>query len=299
MDLNGLRIGFIGSGRLGKALAWQCAQRGLSVVAAASRRHEEALALAQRVPGCRALPAQAVADGCDLVFIATPDHAIRSTAEALAWRRGGFVVHCSGATEVSDLGKAAADGASIGGFHPLQTFGDPEAAARSLPGCTITIEAGDPLDGVLVALARRLDCEVNRLPSGARALYHAAAGYTSQYVNALLAEAATMWRSWGATESAAVRALAPLVRGTLASIEQAGLAQGMPGPVSRGDVESVRKHMRALERFDPERVALYRELCARTVGLALAGHRIDAATAQRVSQVLADGGGGSGVRRAA
>ena len=134
MNLDQLRIGFIGSGRLGKALAWQCSRRDLHVVAAASYHLAEAQELAERVPGCRAVDAQEVADSCDLIFVTTPDGVIRATTESLRWRAGSFVVHCSGATEVSDLAHAAASGASIGGFHPLQTFGDPEVAAQSLPG---------------------------------------------------------------------------------------------------------------------------------------------------------------------
>lgn len=298
MDLDALRIGFIGCGRLAKALAWHSARRGLHITAVASLLRAEADELAQRLPGCEVLDAQEVADRCDLVFVTTPDEAIRRAAESVRWRAGSFVVHCSGATEVSDLAQAASHGAHIGGFHPLQTFGDPEAAALSLPGCTITVEAQEPLDAVLVALAARLGCEVNRLPPGARPLYHAAAGYTSQFVNALLREAAVMWQSWGACEEAAVQALLPLVRGTVASIGQAGLAQGMPGPVSRGDVASVRKHVSALAAFDAASVPLYRELCERTVLLALDGKRIDAATAERVRSVLA-GAGRPELRRAA
>ena len=286
-DLDALRIGFIGAGRLGKALAWICSRRDLQVVAAASLSPTEAHELASKAGTCRVIDAQQVADTCDLVFVTTPDEVIRHTAESLRWRAGGLVVHCSGATEVSDLAKAAADGAFIGGFHPLQTFGDPEAAAQSLPGCTITVEAEQPLDAVLVALAARLGCPVNRLPPGARPLYHAAAAYTSQHINALLFEAAEMWHSWGASETAAVQALLPLMRGTLASIAQAGLAGGMPGPVSRGDVASVRKHVQAIEALDAGRLVLYRELCERTVQLALTGSRIDAATAARVRDVLA------------
>lgn len=297
-DFDSLRIGFVGAGRLGKALAWHAARRGLRIAAAASLRRAEAEELAVRVDGCEVLDAQEVAQSCELIFVTTPDEAIRPTADSLHWRAGSFVVHCSGATEVSDLAKAAADGAHIGGFHPLQTFGDPEAAAQSLPGCTITVEAQEPLDATLVALAQRLGCAVNRLPAGARPLYHAAAGYTSQFVNALLREASAMWQSWGSTEDAAVQALLPLVRGTLASIAQAGLAQGMPGPVSRGDVASVRKHVHALEAFDPGSVGLYRELCERTVRLALDGARIDAATAARVRDVLA-GAATPGLRHAA
>jgi predicted short-subunit dehydrogenase-like oxidoreductase (DUF2520 family) len=109
---------------------------------------------------------QEVVDQCDLIFITTPDSAIATTTEQARWRVGKSAVHCSGATEVAALAAAAREGASIGGFHPMQTFGDPEVAVASLPGCTVTIEAAEPLNGILVALAQHLECRVNRLPPG-------------------------------------------------------------------------------------------------------------------------------------
>ena len=198
-------------------------------------------------------------------------------------------MHCSGVTEVSALDKAAADGAMIGGFHPMQTFGDPLAAAHSLPGCTITIEAQEPLDATLVALADRLECAVNRLPPGMRGRYHAAAGYTSQFINVLFSEAAKIWQSWGATEEEAVRAFLPMARGTLASIESAGIAKGMPGPVSRGDVSSIAKHVAALSTLDDEVIELYRQLCGRSVPLSMQRGAIDSAIAERFFEVLSRG----------
>lgn len=292
--VEGLRIGFIGAGRLGSALALAMQQAGLPVRAVASARAESAQRMAARLPRCEAVSAQQVADGCELVFITTPDAAIEPTAAALTWRAGIGVVHCSGATEVDALRHAREQGAAIGGFHPMQTFADPDAAARSLPGCTITIEAQDAtLDQQLVAIATALGCAVNRLPGGPegmRARYHAAAGYASQFINVLLAEAAQVWASWGASEADTVRALLPLVRGTLAAIESNGIAGGMPGPVSRGDVSTVAKHMAAMSALGEPVLASYRLLCDRTVPLALARGGIDAQTAQRLRGILGTDG---------
>jgi predicted short-subunit dehydrogenase-like oxidoreductase (DUF2520 family) len=282
-----LRIGFIGAGRLGSALAWSLAERGLRVVAATSTRYASAKRLAAAIDGCIvAGDAQQVVDASDLVFIVTPDAAIERAAASARWRSGVAAVHCSGATEVTALASAARDGAMIGGFHPMQAFTDPAAAVRSLPGCTITIEAGEPLDSLLVAIAERLSCRVNRLPPGMRGRYHAAAGYASQFVNVLFGEASSIWASWGASREDAVRALLPLARGTLASIERAGVAAGMPGPVSRGDVETIAKHVAALESLDPHVVAFYRTLCASTIPLALECGAIDAQTAERIRAIL-------------
>jgi len=285
-DIDALRVGFIGAGRLGTALAWSLARRGCAVVAVASRSGPAAEQLAAPISSCSVVTVQQVADACDLVFVTTPDDAIASTVESARWRAGGGVVHCSGATEIAALDKAGRDGALTGGFHPLQTFGDPEAAVLSLPGCTITIEAAEALNTILVALAERLECRVNRLPPGARGAYHAAAGYGSQFINVLLREAAVIWQSWGALEAEAVRALVPMMRGTLASIERSGVAQAMPGPVSRGDVGSVVKHVAALDALSPEMLDLYRQLCGRTIALAVERGSIDAATAAALRHVL-------------
>ena len=287
LSLEALRIGFIGAGRLGKALAWSFADRGLRVTAVASSTRASALSLAEQIEGCAVVNLQEAIDACDLVFVTTPDGAIAATVAQARWRPGIAVAHCSGVTEVAALHKAACDGAMIGGFHPMQTFGDPAAAMRSLAGCTITVEAQEPLNAVLVALAARLECGVNRLPPGMRGRYHAAAGYTSQFINALFGEAAAIWRSWGATEEEAVRALLPMARGTLASIESAGIAGGMPGPVSRGDVDSVAKHVAALAELDAPTRLLYRQLCERTVVLAIQRGAIDASVAARLRKVLA------------
>jgi predicted short-subunit dehydrogenase-like oxidoreductase (DUF2520 family) len=285
-ELQSLRIGFIGAGRLGSALAWSLADRGLTIAAVASLLAADAERLAARIPGCTIDSMQKVVDTSDLVFVTTPDEAIGSTAAQLDWRPGVSAVHCSGVTEVTALASASRAGAMIGGFHPMQTFGDPMAAVRSLPGCTITIEADEPLLTTLNAIAARLECRVNRLPAGMRGRYHAAAGYTSQFINALFAEAIRIWQSWGATEEDAVRALLPLAKGTLSSIESAGIADGMPGPVSRGDIGSIEKHVAALSAMPPNVMEFYRVVCERTIALGMRRGAIDAEKAARLRQIL-------------
>lgn len=281
-----LRIGFIGCGRLGKALALSLDRAGLQVICASSNKPADAQALATRIPGCQVVSSQQVADHCDLVFITTSDKAIASTAAALRWRKGQAVVHCSGVTEVQALAAAREQGADVGGFHPMQTFGDPEAAVKALPGSTITVEADEPLNGWLIDLTERLGCRVNRLPPGMRARYHAAAGFTSQFINVLFDQAATVWGTWGASKQDALQALMPMARGTLSSIESAGIAKGMPGPVSRGDVASVDKHLAALAELGPDMLHFYRTLCSRTVPLATECGAIDDATAARLMTAL-------------
>src|SRR5215475_2816446 len=101
-DPAALRIGFVGAGRLGTALAWSFAQHGLRVVAVASMIASDAERLAASIAASKLMMnGQPVVDACDLVFVTTPDGAIAETTAQFHWRPGMAVVHCSGVTDVS------------------------------------------------------------------------------------------------------------------------------------------------------------------------------------------------------
>ena len=280
-----LRIGFIGAGRVAKGLAWAMAQSGQRVAAAASRNPVSAEQLAARIAGCRAAAnAQDVVDCSDLVFVTVPDDAIVAVAAGLKWRNDVAAIHCSGATEVAALASAARAGAQIGGFHPLQLFADPEVALAGLPGCTIAIEAEAPLLSQLEQLAQTLRCRTIRLPPGCRARYHVAAHYAAGFVITLLNQAVELWQSFGIEREDTIRALLPLLRGTAASVERSGLAQGLAGTYSRGDIGTLEKHLAELARVGPDALHLYCELALRSIplGLERGGYDEHRAEAMRV-----------------
>ena len=87
-----LRIGFIGGGRLGKALAWSFAERGLQVAAVSSPTRTSAEGLAARIAGCVVATQQGTVYACNLVFVTTPDAAIASAVAQARWRPGIAVV---------------------------------------------------------------------------------------------------------------------------------------------------------------------------------------------------------------
>jgi predicted short-subunit dehydrogenase-like oxidoreductase (DUF2520 family) len=280
-------VGFIGAGRVGAALAQALAAQGVDVRAVFNRNAEAAQRVAAQLPQSQpAITAQAVADQCDLVFLTVSDDAIASVCASLTWRAGQSAVHCSGATEVAALSHAKSQGAHTGGFHPLMAFADVRTALQSLPGCTVAIEAQEPLASTLHDFARRLACVPLALPPGSRALYHASAHYVGAFFNALLAEAVAMWQIFGATEAQALAALAPLARSTLNNALANGLTHSLPGVVSRGDVGTLQKHLHALQALPQEVGALYRMLSLRNVPAALARGSINAKQADLIEKLL-------------
>lgn len=281
------RHGFIGCGRVGRTLAQALARAGHPVIAAWSRRASDGERMAAEVPGLVPLPsAQAVADACDFLWLTVVDDAIATVCDGIAWSSRHKVVHCSGATGLEALAEAKAAGAAIGGFHPMQMFTNAAVALKGLPGCTVGIEAeGDFLDA-LRGLAIAIGCRPVEVPAGDRALYHASAYYVGPFLIALLAEGAALWAAFGAGEEQALDAMLPLLAGTLSAVRDGGLAKGMGGCVARGDVGTVRTHLAALDRFNPEAGALYRALAARTIPLGLARGSLSAEAAERIRAAL-------------
>jgi len=267
--VDSLRIGFIGAGQLATPLAWSLARAGYAIVGATSRSQASAARLAAGIAGAKVYGGpQQLADDADLVVIAVPDDAIATVAKSVRWHARHSVVHCSGATEVSSLAPAAAAGASTGGFHPLQSFTDTGAAMKSLPGCTVGIEAEGPLLAVLTAMAEALGCHPIRLPAGARALYHASGSFASSFLVGLLNDALALWAAFGVDREEAFRALLPLVKGTLATIEANGPIQSLAGPIARGDVATVERHIVALRSEAPALLPTYLDIARRSLAIA-------------------------------
>lgn len=281
------RIAFIGAGRVAGALARGLARAGFPVVAVASRSARSAAALAAAVPGCRAVrDLQAAVDVADLVFLTVPDDSIAGVAGAVTWRTGVGAVHASGAAEMGVLAPAAALGARVGGFHPLQNFSDPDVALAGLPGCAVAIEADEPLAGILDSLALALGMRPILLPPGARALYHGAGSFAAPFITTLLHEAVRIWRGFGASEADALAALVPLARGTLDSIARDGTVRGLAGPIARGDTGTVARHVAAFGALDERTLGFYREMAARVIPIALAKGGLTPERAEEIRKLL-------------
>ena len=229
--------------------------------------------------------AQQVADAADLVFLTVPDDAIAAAVSGVRWREGSGCVHCSGAGDLDLLRAAAAQGARVGGFHPLRMFGEP-GKAFGMRGCAVAIAGSPALARELGRLARAIGARPLQLPEGARALYHIGANFSGAFVVALIAETVALWTKLGITEKDALAALLPLLHGSADNVEKLGLAGALGSVVARGDVGTIRKHLDALARSSPGSVDLYRLLSLRTVPLALAKGTLRPETAKEIESLL-------------
>ncbi len=287
-----LKLGFIGAGTVGTALAVRLSSQGYRVAAVSSRSQASAGNLARLVKGCRPVAGnQEVADTAELIFITTPDDAIAPVVSQIRWRAGQGVVHCSGADSADILEPAKRLGAEVGVFHPLQSFASIKQAMGNMPGSTFTLEAEEPLLNTLKDMATALGGRWVELKAGDRVVYHAAAVFACNYMVTLVKLATDLWQTFAVPPQPAIQALLPLLRGTINNIETIGIPQCLTGPIARGDTGTIKKHLTALREIAPSIVSAYRELGLQTIPIALAKGKIDQHKAEELQTILRQSGG--------
>ena len=275
--LRGDRVGILGAGAVGTALAVGLSDAGYHVTAITSRDAERAKSLAAQIGGAmHTRHAGLLVDVADIVFLTVPDDVIGAVAESVPWRSGMAAVHCSGGTPVSVLECADGFGAMIGGFHPLQTFPPGARTPASLENVTFAIESHSPaLHHQLRDMAHALHGHAIDINDKSRALYHISGVLASNYLVAIIAEAAGLWAQFGYNQSQALRALLPLIRGTVGNIEREGAAAALTGPIVRGDLGTVQAHLEQLQSTLPGVVPLYAALAQATTKFAVDAQRLD------------------------
>lgn len=278
-------VGIIGPGRAGVGLALALTRAGYDVRLHGRRTKAVPKPLTLTV-GPEHVPPAWIAQAGVLV-LAVSDDAIRPLAEALA-RAGAVsadhvVLHLSGAQGQEALAALVGTRAGLGSLHPLQTISDPERAPERLRGAWAAVEGMPRALAAAEALARDLGLRPFRVPSNAKPMYHASAVFASNYFVVVEAVAQRLLRHAGLSGREAWQALRPLVEGTLENLTRQEPQAALTGPVARGDVATVKRHLESLTHDD---ALLYRALGRAALELAQK-QGMDEGTAARVAAALA------------
>jgi predicted short-subunit dehydrogenase-like oxidoreductase (DUF2520 family) len=263
-----LAVGVVSAGRVGSVLGAALAAAGhhlvaTSAVSRASLARAEAL-----LPGVEVRPPDEVVSGADLALLAVPDDVlpglVRGLAAAGCFRPGQIVVHTSGSHGVAVLDPATAQGVLPLALHPVMTFTGRTEDVERLGGCCagVTATAGDEAAwSVGEALVVEMGAEPVRVPEAVRPLYHAALAHGANHLVTLVRDCIETLERAGIIP--AERLVAPLLSAALDNALRHG-DRALTGPVARGDVDTVRTHLRELGATDPDLAATYRVLAGRT-----------------------------------
>ena len=244
------RIAIVGAGSLAGALAVALHDAGYAIDEIVSREQAASLRRARRLARQVGASAATVARArmqAEVVWFCVPDGAITGAAESLAdaveWK-GRVALHSSGALTSDELALLRRRGAASASVHPLMTF--VRGSRPSLVDVPFALEG----DTAAVRMARRIVKKLGGRKYSIRkedkAAYHAWGTFASPLLTALLVTGEHVAAAAGVRRKAARQMMLAMIRQTLANYAALEGAGAFSGPIIRGDIDTVKRHLRTL-----------------------------------------------------
>jgi len=254
------KMAIVGAGNFAAALAASLQRSGYEIEAVISRSRAASLKKARRlaaVVDAHAFTAIPRTLAAELIWFCVPDAQIavaaRAFAEKIEWK-GRVALHSSGALTSDELAALRSRGAAVAAVHPLMTF--VRSSRPALAGVPFAVEG----DAAAIRETRRVIKDLGGITHAIRkedkAAYHAWGTFASPLLTALLATIERVAAVAGVNHKDARRRMIPILRQTLENYAAFGAPDGYSGPIIRGDVDTVRQHLRVLRAL-PEARAVY------------------------------------------
>ena len=248
-----MNIGLIGAGKVGCTLGKFFVQRNYTVVGYYSRSSKSANEAARFTQTKAFDTIEEIVNVCDVLFLTVPDGSLTQVFKQIANMpiKGKYICHCSGTLSASEaftgIEKTGAFGYSI---HPLFAISDKFHAYEELTDIFFALE-GHP-DHLEEIKSLFHGCRIKTISSDCKTAYHASAVIASNLVIALMNTAFDLMQQCGFTEQEARSALSPLAQGNMKHILQKGAEQSLTGPIERGDISTIAKHLNCLSKQKKE-----------------------------------------------
>lgn len=271
-----LKIGFVGAGKVGTNLARYFADKGLTISGFFIRTDTSDSKLSGD-------DFKKIIKNSDVVFITVSDDEIMNVVEKILKENIDLnlksFAHTSGSYPLDVLFPLKEKGADIFTFHPLQSFSSKNIADSDLETMHIFIEniESEKLNEILM----KINNPYHEIKSNHKSQYHLAASIISNLTTGLIDFGFDLLEEIGIDKKMALDAFEPLIVGTVNSIVKKGPSLALTGPVTRGDSETVIKHLSCLEGDDRE---LYRILANKT--LLMSKEKISAEQYHKLSNIL-------------
>jgi predicted short-subunit dehydrogenase-like oxidoreductase (DUF2520 family) len=256
-------VTLIGAGNLASSLGPALQAAGCTIDAVAGRAlpasRRRASLLAKKL-GARALRLADVEPTSDIIWLCHTDDALAETAALLARRsgwRGKIVLHSSGALTSDVLAPLQRAGAAAASLHPMMTF--VAHVTPQLHGVPFAMEGDRAAVAAAKQIVRTLGAEPMQIRKEAKVLYHALGSFSSPLLVATLATAERIGKIAGLSRGQLTKIMGPILQQTLKNYLEKGASGSFSGPVKRGDLNTIRRHLKDLESV-PGAVAVYRAL---------------------------------------
>lgn len=250
MKVRKVKIAIVGPGNLGTALAVSLKRAGYAIETVVAGCRQGSLRRAKilaREVGAVVRP-DLRASTADVIWFCVPDSEIaRASSEQLGGLRPDkrlIALHSSGALASDELDSFRKKGAAVASAHPLMTF--VRGSRPSLAGVPFAVEGDAPALRLVRRIVEDLGGAYYPIRKKDKPAYHAWGAFASPLLTSLLATSETVAKLAGVDRKTARHRMIPILLQTLANYASFGPAGAFSGPIVRGDVDTVRKHLKAL-----------------------------------------------------
>ena len=186
-----------------------------------------------------------------IVLLCVPDNQIKIVAKELSklklYFRNFIFVHLSGALDISCLDPLKKRKGQTASLHIMQTF--PSKRTVSIKSCYAAVETGsNAVEKTLFDLAKYISLKPFRLKSNAKTFYHLAGVFASNFLVGNLFSAETAFNKTGNKNIDFFEMISPIIFSTLSNIKKSGTVNALSGPVERGDIQTIKKHLAVLKK---------------------------------------------------
>jgi predicted short-subunit dehydrogenase-like oxidoreductase (DUF2520 family) len=257
------RVSIVGAGNLANTLAVALQGVGYRIDQIVSRDRSPSLRRARRLAGelgATAVMAAKAHIQAELVWFCVPDGAIAGATTAMQeagdWR-GKVALHSSGALTSDELTKLKMRGAAVASVHPMMTF--VRGSRPPLVGVPFAVEGDVTAVRMARHIVKNLGGRAYSIRKEDKAAYHAWGTFASPLLTALLVTSEQVATAAGLRPREAKRRMLPILKQTLANYAAFDAAGAFSGPMIRGDIDTVKRHLRILRRI-PVAKEVYRSL---------------------------------------
>jgi predicted short-subunit dehydrogenase-like oxidoreductase (DUF2520 family) len=260
-----IKIGFIGPGKVGVSLGRYFTHKGIKLSGFYGKNIKTSIEAANITKSKFYENIQDIIKESNILFITTPDDMISIIDRELSKfdLNNKSICHASGSLKSNVLCNAKNSGALIYSLHPIFAFSNKNTNLKDLEDIYFSIEGDDlensslkydtnegkvPIINIMKALGNKYFIRSKETSS----IYHLANVFVSNLTLSLLDIGTSYLKKLGLNEEEALNAIKPLVQGNIESIIDKGFVNSLTGPVLRGDVTTIEKHLSVVEKDDKD-----------------------------------------------
>ena len=243
------KIAIIGAGKIAYSLVDALKKSGYNVQVIISRKVSSAKTLAKKfsIPhysnSLKKIPAEV-----NVFILTVPDGEIKNAADALSKIKKQFTdlvcIHFSGVENINALNSLKIKGCATGSLHIIRPF--PSKNLVDIRNSPASVETENKQAKVfLLQMCRKLKLKPHIIASNEKVFQHLAAVHSSNFLVGNLFNAFTLISSKNKYPKSILR---KTTQSALDNVFKLSPSQALSGPIDRGDIYAIKKHLDALDK---------------------------------------------------